>query len=360
MRDLFFLSALTLFRAGDCHMGISNPKPLDMARGDAYRYPVSSDNQPTEGGACHGYASGAVYTWVWTPAASGTCEIYQNCWSSLPASGSLTTSFGAAHNGGPCKLYKCTGPVTLPPCTRNFLPSSFGSCTEIADAPRCTLTGKLDYSGGGGSTGTTTTFPPTPVVSFPPGATPTKIRCGTSWNDANNKCGTPCINNAQCTAPEVCYADLKDCPSGTSTPVEKPVRPVSPTPAGGVCVSIQSHITDTWCQAVKCDPVYAAYCSSAPTAKSMMAAQLTVTTCEPYATFAGQTWDDVALIYDVSVVELKAANPSAPAVLVANVVLELPGDCAKALQQVQQGSASTSSVCVATVTALLAAVVAQF
>ena len=49
---------------------------------------------------------------------------------------------------------------------------------------------------------------------------PTKPhRCGTSWVNANSKCGTCCINNGDCIHGEFCYADLSDdpctiCPPG--------------------------------------------------------------------------------------------------------------------------------------------------
>ncbi len=40
---------------------------------------------------------------------------------------------------------------------------------------------------------------------------PTK-RCGTSWSDANRKCGTYCVTNAECPAGETCYASLSTVP----------------------------------------------------------------------------------------------------------------------------------------------------
>jgi basic endochitinase B len=37
-------------------------------------------------------------------------------------------------------------------------------------------------------------------------------RCGTSWAEANNKCGTLCSSNNQCSNGEICWADLSETP----------------------------------------------------------------------------------------------------------------------------------------------------
>lgn len=332
------------------HMGISNPVPLDAAVGDNYRSPVIPGNNP-----CHGKGAGAMYTWLWTPTSSGQCEIYQNCFSNLPESGSLRMSFGAAHNGGPCKLYKCTGEIGLPACTRLSLPDTFGTCTAIATDDGCTLKGSLTYtSGGGGGADTTTALPdPADEKPFPDGATETKIRCGSSWLDANGKCGQLCRKNEDCTtAGEGCYADLQNCPAGTgsATPEDKPTRDLSGI--ASTCVSKQGHITDDFCKSKKCDAVFKEYCG---TGTSQTYSGLTVKSCEPYATFVGETWADVALIYDVGVDGLKANNPGITGELVANTVVEIQGDCTIARQQaLASGALSTVATCWAVASPLAA------
>ena len=70
-------------------------------------------------------------------------------------------------------------------------------------------------------------------------------------------------------------------------------------------------------------------------AQSSMTLGLTAK-CVVYASFAGETWADVALIYDVEVAALKAANPQVTGDLAADTVLEVPGDCTTARAQVME------------------------
>lgn len=371
MKLFLLVAAISVVSA---HMGISSPVSLDAVVGDAYRYPTSSDNAPTNGGACHGRAAGAKYTWVWTPRSSGTCEIYQNCWATEPRN--LATSFGAAHDGGPCKLYECTGAVTMPSCVRMQLPDSFGTCRMIASSPDCTLKGGMlgrasgvapapqaapapapaggastvrcgtDWTNANGKCGKSCTVdadcgaekcfkdltpcaagsPTNPPAIAPPNLTPSKIRCGLDWGDANGKCGTQCTTNSQCTFPEKCFADLNRCTSA-GTPV---APPTSTGNTGTRCVSLKPYITDAWCQGVQCADVYKDFCSSV--AKSAAVQAVTVT-CQLQAVAEGDTWDDVAFKYDVKVEALKAENPTVTGALAAGTVLEIPGDCTRAKKE---------------------------
>jgi hypothetical protein len=325
------------------HMGISTPSPLDQAAGDSYRYPVSSDNNPVNGGVCHGQTAGATYAWVWTPVQSGTCEIYQNCYTSRP--GTLTMSGGAPHEGGPCALYSCPAGVTMPPCVRMQLPTSFGGCTQVVSQADCTLTGS--FNGGGTNSGGGTP-PPTPPVGGG-GATPTKIRCGTSWNDADGKCGTLCTSDTQCTvAGEKCFADLTNCVNGN--PSDYPTQ--EPGAGTGTCVSIDPDFTDEWCQSKQCAAAYKQFCE-----KGAVSQGGTVVECQQYATRPGQTWMDVALHWDVPMEELKAQNPDAPDDLVQNTMLEIPGDCAKPKDS-EDGANAALRGAASLVVALAAAVLA--
>lgn len=367
------------------HMGVSSPVSLDAAIGDAYRYPVVGGGQTKQ--ACHGKAAGAKYTWLWTPKSSGTCEIYQNCWASEPTN--LKMSFGAAHDGGLCKLYECTGSVTLPLCKRMELPDSFGTCTMIASTPDCTLKGSMPGRSGGASpvaptsappAGSPTSAPPaattrcgtswvdanakcgaacnaanaatvcpgadcfadlqpcTPSSGTPPPtaelpvATPTTVRCGTSWEDANSRCGTQCTNNGDCTvAGEVCFVDLNNCPSGSTKPVTK-----SPTPSVDMskCVSSKPHISDLFCKSVSCAPAYKDYCSITESSKQAPGLR---SLCQLYAVAAGETWADVASKYDTTEAKLKTQNPAITTLAVTNV-LEIPGDCGKAKEEAETSS----------------------
>lgn len=59
------------------------------------------------------------------------------------------------------------------------------------------------------------------------------LRCGTSWGDANSRCGTPCpsATNGECAAGETCFADLKVCDGGSGAGGSTPTTP-GPSPAG--------------------------------------------------------------------------------------------------------------------------------
>lgn len=340
------------------HMGVSDPKNLDMAIGDVYRNPVAAGGMETNGGACHGHGSEAKYAWIWSPALSGQCEIYMNCWSTLPEKGTLKMSGGASHGGGPCKLYECTtGAVTVPDCDRGTLPSEFGTCKEIADGPECATIGFMDFESAAAG------IPPVvepvlpPPTNFPTGGTPSKIRCGSSWNDAAGTCQQECLSDADCNG-KVCFADVGDCAGGVTTPVMTGVRPVGPDTSFN-CVSRKMHVTDAFCRTVGCSPVYRDYCSSS--GRSAQGRDLKNFNCEPYATFEGETWQDIAFHFDLKADELKAANPNVPDDtllynLVPDTVLELPGDCDQARKEV--GSELTGGASSLALSAVLAASIA--
>lgn len=314
--------AMAIGSVVSAHMGISSPVPVDRMKGDAYRYPV---NGGQNGGACHGHGDGAVYTWVWTPKSSGACEIYQNCFKTLDASGELKMSGGAAHDGGPCKLYKCTGAIGIPVCKRNELPDSFSTCVEIASVPDCTMKGKMEFTGAAGGTQAPPPEGPeiVPVDLGGDDATLTKIRCGTTWQAANDECGTKCRKDEDCTiSDEKCYADLQDCPDGGTIPVDRPVR----TDEGATtCRSKKAHIRDTWCESVGCSADTADYCHIGASGSDNQLPK-----CIPYLTFEGQSWSDVALKYDVDMMDLKAFNERINVGVTlpnADTIIEIVGDC---------------------------------
>lgn len=251
MRFALFTAIVSLAQVS-AHMGISSPVPLDKAIGDAYRNPVSSDNNPTDGGACHGRGAGARYVWVWTPRNSGTCEIYQNCFRTKPSS--LTMSGGAHHGGGPCGLYECSGSIGLPSCNRMSLPSRFGGCNRIWSANDCTVAGRMGPGGGSGPSPPATR---TPVTNPPAG---------------NPPAGNP---------------------------------PAGNPPAGGTCVSKQPQISDAFCQAVKCASVYKDYCGSGVSASKVDEKD----GCRVHIVEDGHTWEHVATEFDTDVETLKRENP---------------------------------------------------
>lgn len=93
-------------------------------------------------------------------------------------------------------------------------------CMDYQETPRCHLmscrdkgrcqqcctdsSGSQTFCGG----------PTAPSGSPLPSGGSSTTRCGTSWTDANGKCGTACVTNAECTGRETCFAHLAAC--GTS------------------------------------------------------------------------------------------------------------------------------------------------
>lgn len=346
------------------HMAISRPIPLDASKGDNYRFPVSSGNRALNGGACHGNPAEANFAWVWTPANSGTCEIYQSCFDTIEGN-TLTMSGGAAHGGGKCRLYSCTGTITYPPCVRGVLPDRFGTCTAIATDNDCTTKGSFTFNAATADTsGDSAANPPPDQIPTADGdlggddATVTKIRCGSSWTVANSRCGTVCRTDAACTVDgEKCFADLRDCPTGDTTPVTTDDR-ITATTTG--CNSKKKYITNAFCDGTEtesgCSMVWEDYCHVGTSATSD---QLTITTCKVYAVRAGETWSDVALKFDVDWNDLKNFNTrnGVDAVLTVDTVIEVPGDCTEARLEVADPSSATQVV---PVLAALSAVVALF
>ena len=89
------------------------------------------------------------------------------------------------------------------------------------------------------------------------------VRCGSSWGNANGKCGTPCPSrtDAECTNGETCYADLSVVPcdngsttSTTTTTSSSSNDPVNPT--GETCIhhSVMTCINGISSYWPKCDP----------------------------------------------------------------------------------------------------------
>jgi len=76
------------------------------------------------------------------------------------------------------------------------------------------------------------------LAAIPPDTTPVVItmRCGTTWDDANSRCGTACpsATDSDCPAGQHCFADCNPCmvpnPSAP-TPIPTPTPTPTPTPA---------------------------------------------------------------------------------------------------------------------------------
>lgn len=85
-------------------------------------------------------------------------------------------------------------------------------CYSGVDVTRCSTTPPPP------STGTNPAPSPTPGPAT--GSTGGNVRCGNGWGDANNKCGTSCVSDANCPAGEQCYTGvsttLAGCQGSTS------------------------------------------------------------------------------------------------------------------------------------------------
>lgn len=344
-----------LAAAANAHMKVSTPQP-QWGRST----PVAAGNVKSEVCGDSSYTKGSGYTWVWSPLHSGQCEIYQNCWTNLPAS-PIVMGGGAGHGGGPCKLYYCKDEITIPDCERLKLPETYDNCVALATDDDCTFKGDFLHNVLPGATtppgaptvpppsGPAPTPPPTPLpptpapgptelpIVFLPGSTTSKVRCGTSVSDASKKCNNACTGDFDCVKPgEFCYATNQLCPDGGNggTPDPEPVRKFGDIPAN--CVSQIPYITDSFCKSVRCDDIYDYYCSKDPRAKSLTSPTLKNTHCIPLATFIGQEWVDIALDWDVYPEDLQERNPHVPTFaspLPENTLLELPGDCNEADSQ---------------------------
>eukprot|EP01089_Gocevia_fonbrunei_P007621 TRINITY_DN1883_c0_g1_i1.p1 TRINITY_DN1883_c0_g1~~TRINITY_DN1883_c0_g1_i1.p1 ORF type:complete len:258 (+),score=54.00 TRINITY_DN1883_c0_g1_i1:44-817(+) len=86
-----------------------------------------------------------------------------------------------------------------------------GTDAECAAGEHCF--GDISCTSGGAD-------PSEPNGPTPPGNPQSSSYCGMSWDDANTKCGTPCPSgtDAECGAGEHCYGDIS-CTSGGSGPV---------------------------------------------------------------------------------------------------------------------------------------------
>jgi len=87
---------------------------------------------------------------------------------------------------------------------------SAGVNAGVQDANWKMVASHLCHGNKGNSGGSSPPPPssPPPKSPSPPSSSGNKaIRCGTSWSDANGKCGTLCVNDAQCGGHH-CYADL--------------------------------------------------------------------------------------------------------------------------------------------------------
>jgi len=244
--------------------------------------------------------STGIYLWYWNPGFnSGTCEIYQNCWTANGAGGA-------------------------PPAPPPTMPST--------------------------------------VVVAPPGGTASKVRCGTSWGAADKACGKTCSSDADCPG-ESCFADLRDCAGGGTggggVIAPPPVRPIGPDTTFA-CVSTQPHITDAFCRGVGCSTVYRATCQSG--GLSQQAPGLVNPNCSPYAVNGGETWQDVAAGHDIvgGLDALKAMNPNAGPVLYADQLIEFPGDCAMARSEAGNELTGDASSLVIGAAAMVLGVAALF
>lgn len=70
------------------------------------------------------------------------------------------------------------------------------------------------------------------ACSTPPTGTSSSVRCGANWAAANSGCGKVCRTNADCTSGQFCFASLSACSGGRPPPV---VTPDPPTSNNGGC-----------------------------------------------------------------------------------------------------------------------------
>lgn len=223
MKSTLSLSALALAlftTPAVAHRGVSDPMSMDQAAvNDAYRYPNR--------GVCHGATSGGT---------------------SISGVQNFKLGNGVSHGGGPCKVFHCPVLPPLPACTRKVINTPAG-CTEVVSTNDCSVSTTMDpfnadaagfymwiwtpissgsceiymncwtsaATGSGGGGGGVT--PVTPVAGT------STVRCGTSWLDANGKCGTPCTSDAQCEG-TFCWADLRECKTETGPAPVAPCRAV--------------------------------------------------------------------------------------------------------------------------------------
>lgn len=76
-------------------------------------------------------------------------------------------------------------------------------CFSGVDATRCS--GTIPASS---STSPTSNAPPSPTPGPATGSTGGSVRCGKGWTEANSKCGTSCVSDANCPPGEQCYAGV--------------------------------------------------------------------------------------------------------------------------------------------------------
>jgi len=121
-----------------------------------------------------------------------------------------------------------------------------GGCT-MASAPCCSQWGYCGsgagYCGTGCQSGSCigSRPPPPPPPSSPPPSSPSggTVRCGASWQGANDGCGSSCTSDSSCSNGQRCYRDLTPRNCGSNPPSQPPPTspPTSPPTGGGKTVS---------------------------------------------------------------------------------------------------------------------------
>jgi len=140
--------------------------------------------------------------------------------------------------------------MTGPPCAYG-IPDATNDCYRTAKGTQGYIdVGQNDVTG----TGTTSTSSASGGASTTsPALTTSTIRCGSAWLDADSKCGTPCVDNGDCTvAGETCFKDLQTCSE------------VGVTNACTTWVKLDNRpgIPEGWCQTTCTNAETQRYCDS--------------------------------------------------------------------------------------------------
>jgi len=273
---------------GDCDVYLSYD--FDQPRGDMKWFKVAnfydcksnSDQQPMTLTLPSWLPSGkATLRWGWYAVhVFPSVEFYSQC-VDVVIVGSTTTI------PSDVVLYPLIGTNPVFPLNGNdaAYPNRFGdgdfmvgpACAKGLDALNsCSLTaagsrGYIDVSAiGCTNCGTVTSADGTEVVPVPDSSDPvtptddtTTIgnRCGTSWNDANGKCGTPCADvDLPCPEGESCYADMETYCEDSYPVTEEDANPLSDCSEWINKADVAASVPATWCSETCSSEALSEYC----------------------------------------------------------------------------------------------------